>query len=265
MHAPLDTIELAIDSVVRLKKLLSQRQSKQVTAKDELLSIKAVTHTWFNTLRPTLNHPSSIVLLTPLNTAYNALLEFSDRFTNRSKYKTHLKDLKAELMRFRSQITVLISSGQITSHQKLDFSKLVTDKALLVIVDRRWDETRQCIEDAPLAAIVMIGALLEALFLSRIQRAPSMAPLFKLKCTPKDKTGKPKELTTWTLNDYMNACFEMGWIRKPIKDIGAVLRDYRNLIHPREELRQKVSVNVDDAKMYWAVFTTMAEQIVKSI
>jgi hypothetical protein len=63
----------------------------------------------------------------------------------------------------------------------------------------------------------------------------------------------------------MNACFEMGWISKPVKDIGVVLRNYRNLIHPREELKQGVSFSTSDAKVYWAVFTTIAEEITKGV
>lgn len=262
MLTPLDIIGQAIDSAEKLDKLLRKATSKQVTANDERMNVKAVAFTWFESLRPTLIHPASTTLLIPLDKAYTDLLEFRDKSTSRMKYRSHLRALKAELIRFRSQLTVLIASGQISVHQKPDFTKLVIDKRLLSIIDRRWSETEKCLEGAPLASVVMIGALLEALLLSRIEREPDKSFLSKLKCAPKDGgSGKTKKLTTWTLNDYMNACFEMGWIRRPVKDIGGVLRDYRNLIHPREELKQGIHFNPDDAKMYWAIFSTLAEQI----
>jgi hypothetical protein len=265
MSTPLDIIDKAIVAIDKLYRALAKGGSQQVKASQERLNIKAIVHAWFDSFRPTLNHPTSGILLEPVVKLYRDLLDFSDRSTSRSRYRSHLKTLKAELMRFRSQAIILITSGQIPLRQKPDFSKLVLDKGLLSIIDRRWDETFNCIEGAPLAATVMIGGLLEAILLSRIKREQNKGLIFKLKSAPKDKAGKAKNVQEWTLANYIDVCYELGWIRKPIKDIGVVLRDYRNLIHPREELKQKIHLNSDDAKMYWAVFSTMADQIVSSV
>ena len=51
----------------------------------------------------------------------------------------------------------------------LDFSEETNWKVL--ILSRRWEECRKCVTaDAPLAAIVMMGSLLEALFVARANR-----------------------------------------------------------------------------------------------
>ena len=63
----------------------------------------------------------------------------------------------------------------------------------------------------------------------------------------------------------------MGWIRKPLKDISMVLRDYRNIIHPVKELalmmelKTDVLVNAADAKMFWRVFCELSDQIAASV
>jgi hypothetical protein len=49
----------------------------------------------------------------------------------------------------------------------------------------------------------MMGALLEALFLARINVLPEKRPLFSLKSTPRDKSGKARELKEWGLNDFI--------------------------------------------------------------
>lgn len=251
----------------KMTRMLSLGKSQKVRASKDRINIKTIVSNWFNSLRPTQNLPAVDALLGPIDKSYNELLEFCERSTSRIKYRSHLKTLKTELVRFRSQVNILMASGQMPFYEKPDFSKLVSDQGLLSIIERRWDETVNCIESrAPLAATVMIGALLEALLLSRIEREKYKDSIFNLNSTPMDtKTGKAKKLQLWTLADYIDVCYEMEWIRKPLKDIGVILRDYRNLIHPREELRQKIHLNSDDAKMYWAIFSKMADQIVNSV
>ena len=58
---------------------------------------------------------------------------------------------------------------------------------------------------------------------------------------PKDKAGKPKPLKEWGLKDYLDVANELGWIRQSAKDVGQVLRDYRNYLHPEKELSHGVS------------------------
>ena len=62
--------------------------------------------------------------------------------------------------------------------------------------------------------------------------------MFEAKSAPKDKknTGKALDLRKWTLHDYIAVAHELKWVSTPVRDISAVLKDYRNLIHPYEEL-----------------------------
>jgi hypothetical protein len=139
------------------------------------------------------------------------------------------------------------------------------------LIQRRAHEVVEMLDRAPLAASIMMGALLEALFLARINVLPEKRPLFLLKSTPRDKSGKARELKEWGLNDFIEVSHEMGWIRKPLKDISTVLRDYRNVIHPVKELalmmelKTDVLVNTADAKMFWRVFCELSEQIAGSV
>src|SRR5690349_21206281 len=97
---------------------------------------------------------------------------------------------------------------------------------MLSILERRWKETLACKRaGADLAATVMLGGLLEALFLARINRMSTQKAVFTAAAAPKDhKTGNTRPLKEWGLKDYLDVANELGWIRQSAKDVGEVLR-----------------------------------------
>src|SRR5712691_7816019 len=75
---------------------------------------------------------------------------------------------------------------------------------------------------------------------------------------------KTKPLKEWGLKDYLDVANELGWIRQSAKDVGQVLRDYRNYIHPEKELSHGITVDGRDTAMFVTVFCSIAEQIIAS-
>ena len=67
------------------------------------------------------------------------------------------------------------------------------------------------------------------------------------------------------MKDYLDVAHELGWIRQSAKDVGQVLRDYRNYVHPEKERSHGISVDSKDASMFLVVFCSLAEQIVGSV
>ena len=109
-----------------------------------------------------------------------------------------------------------------------------------------------------------MGAILEALLLARINKMADKSSVFSSKCAPKDKGGKTRPLQEWTLNSYIDVAHDLRWIGKASRDIGIVLRDYRNFIHPEKELSQGISVSEPDCRMFGAILVALAEEIIKS-
>lgn len=144
-----------------------------------------------------------------------------------------------------------------------DFSILVPDQQMADIVSQRWDECRKCVDaKAYLAATVMMGGLLETLFVSCANRMSDKPPLFKAKSTPLDpKSKKAIPLQQWTLRPYIDVAHELGWITRSGKDIAEVLRDYRNYVHPEKQRSHNVTLNVDDARMFWDVTKNLTAQL----
>ena len=207
-------------------------------------------------------------LLQGVNSQYQATLEASEKATVRSRLLTELKGLKSSLIKLRSHVLALTTTGMLLEVESLnppDFSRLISKPAMQVVLMRRWNETWSCFgAGAYLASTVMMGVILEALLLARINKMTDKSSVFGSKCASKDKAGETRPLQEWTLNSYIDVAHELGWIGKGSRDIGIVLRDYRNFIHPEKELRQGVSVGEPDCRMFGAILVVLVEEIIKS-
>lgn len=133
-----------------------------------------------------------------------------------------------------------------------------------MILTKRWHECSVCVKSgAPLAATVMMGGLLEGLLLAKINQHPNKTSVFSAAATPMDKAGKALQLKEWTLKNYIDVAHELGWITKTTKDIGEVVRDYRNFIHPQKELSHGIIIETGDAQMLWEVAKSITLQLLK--
>jgi hypothetical protein len=145
------------------------------------------------------------------------------------------------------------------------FTTISPDPELQQLLTNRWKECVGCVEhDLALSATVMMGGLLEGLFLVRIEGLPDKAPVFKANSAPRDKTtGQTLRLKDWCLSDYIDVAHELAWISETYRDVGEILRDYRNYIHPHKEHRHKKRISPADSKMLWEISKHMARELLK--
>jgi hypothetical protein len=263
---PLDE---AIREIDKLRKHLSKPGANQITASADCDLVRAYSLAWTHNHKGQIKDVLSVKQFAQDDALYEKLHTATYRATSRVAYMGLLKGLREELLQLQSQ--ALAKPNPLSGLKIPDFSKLVQNAEMAGLIQRRAHEVVEMLDRAPLAASIMMGALLEALFLARINVLPEKRPLFLLKSTPRDKSGKARELKEWGLNDFIEVSHEMGWIRKLLKDISTVLRDYRNVIHPVKELalmmelKTDVLVNTADAKMFWRVFCELSEQIAGSV
>ena len=109
----------------------------------------------------------------------------------------------------------------------------------------------------------MMGGLLEGLLLARINQLTDKRPVFTAASAPKDRTGSTLRLNEWGLKNYLDVAHEVVWISKTTKDIGEVVRDYRNYIHPQTEHSHGINLTTDDARTLWEVAKSVVRQVVK--
>ncbi|MDR3741637.1 MAG: hypothetical protein P4L40_21675 [Terracidiphilus sp.] len=265
------SIESAIAGANSLHKVLKGHGSNQVTSEDEKQIIKATAHAWFNNNRTAIASLLGEDQLKPVDDLYRLLLTCAGRATLRTKYFELIKQLRKKLSALLADHAILLSkepqmpgSVAATTDSPPKFSPLISDPKMQAILEERWLECVICIKSgAPLAATVMMGGILEGLLLARILQLSNMAPVFTANLAPKDKSGKTLPLKEWGLKNFIDVGHELGWITTTAKDIGEVLRDYRNYIHPQKELSHGISLLPSDAEMLWNIAKSIAVQVLK--
>jgi hypothetical protein len=156
--------------------------------------------------------------------------------------------------------------GDNTDDIAPDFAPLAGNQAMRDILTRRWHECRKCVKaDAHLAAIVMMGGLLEALFVARANKMSDKGTLIAAAAAPKDKTTrKVMNYQEWMLDSYIKVGYELKWISESAMAVADVLKEYRNYIHPAKELRHGVVLAFNDSAIFWQVTKALARQLLLS-
>ena len=134
------------------------------------------------------------------------------------------------------------------------------------ILTRRWYECCKCVKaEAHLAAIVMMGGLLEALFVARANKMGDKTTLVNAVSAPKEKgTGKTINYQEWMLDSYIKVAHELNWITESAKNVADVLKEYRNYVHPEKERRHGVVLAFNDSSMFWFVTKALTRQLLMS-
>lgn len=259
-------LEAAMREVTQARKVIARGKTKQVTSADEIDQLKAVSFAWFETHRPVVNAGLDGSLVTEVDAAYKTILSATSRAAARSTYLGALKEARVALANTLTNSAVPAAAPRPTTDAPPDFSTLAADVRMQEILVRRWHECQVCVvAGAPLAATVMMGGLLEALCVARVNKMTDKSPLFRLKATPTDsKTKKPLSLSEWTLRHYLDVAHELAWLTRSAKDVGEVLRDFRNYVHPQKEYSHGVVVNGEDASMFWEIVKSLSRQVLAS-
>lgn len=111
----------------------------------------------------------------------------------------------------------------------------LVDPKLRVIVERDYDEVKRVLEPAgsTKGTVVMAGSIVEAILFAVIVRDPARA------AAAKASTAAPRQPdeTKWLLHELIKIAPAIGLISKTTANTLDALRDYRNFIHPSQELR----------------------------
>lgn len=258
-----EAIHAAIEQAQLLLKAAKKKRTQQVVGAERDI-VRATALSWFNNHRKQLTAVFTDADLSEIDKKYQWVLQASHKNSLRSSYVTAVKGIEDSLVELRSANVLKLSQAPpaATAEVPPDFSSLVKDGQMKAILEGRWVEISACIiAKASLAATVMMGGLLEGLLLARVNSQTNKAPIYTAAAAPKDKQGNPLPLKDWTLHNYIGVAHELKWITQTVKDIGGVLRDYRNYIHPQKQYSEKVSLTPADADLLWEISKNIARQV----
>ena len=137
-------------------------------------------------------------------------------------------------------------------------SNLLDEHLVLVLKERMQEIDKAVANQMPLAALFLIGSSLEGVLSALAQRFPRE---FCSSLSAPKKEGKVLPLTSWRLDRLIEVASDLKILEKDVKDFSKVVRDYRNYIHPNEQVKNKFSPKMDTVELSLKVFDMALNQI----
>jgi hypothetical protein len=120
------------------------------------------------------------------------------------------------------------------------------------IIESRLAEARKALgAGAYLSVILLCGSVLEAVLLGAALKEPS---LFNQSAgSPKTNDGKVKHFSDWSLAQFIDVACEIDLLKADVKKFSHGLRDFRNYIHPYEQMVSRFTPDEHTAKVCFHV------------
>jgi hypothetical protein len=130
--------------------------------------------------------------------------------------------------------------------------KLPIESQVAIIVEARLTEARLALKaGANLSVIFLCGSVLEAVLLGAAQRDPQK--FNQSSVSPKDRNGSVKPFHSWSLAELIDAACDVQFLQPDVKKFSHGLRDFRNYIHPYQQMISGFSPDEHTAKLCFQV------------
>lgn len=138
------------------------------------------------------------------------------------------------------------------------FNRLPVDEAMRTALLDRMTEAARCIDvNANLAAVILCGSVLEGMCLGYGTRHPE-----RVSRGFSAQFNKPaKHLHEWRLNEWIDVLAGLGDLSPNVQKFGHGLRDFRNYVHPAEQLAHRFSPDQHTARIGFQVVIAAAEDL----
>lgn len=142
---------------------------------------------------------------------------------------------------------------------ELDIKSLNFEELFYEIILNRVEEIKVTINNrSPLATIFLIGSTLEGILLNFAYRH---IPLYNRATASPKLNGKVKNLPDWSLNNLIDVAYEVGHLKEDVKKFSHAVRDFRNYIHPYQQMYSNFNPSIDTAKICWQVLHAVVNEL----
>lgn len=133
-----------------------------------------------------------------------------------------------------------------------NIQKLPIEASAVSIIETRLVEARKALgAGAHLSVIFLCGSVLEAVLLGAAQKEP--ARFNRAAASPKANDGKVKHFPDWSLAQFIDVACEIDLLKPDVKKFSHGLRDFRNYIHPYEQMVSRFTPDEHTAKLCFQV------------
>ena len=179
------------------------------------------------------------------------------------------RDLKGKkvdgpiLERTRGVVARLLGTPQKTKSAKSEenflqqefvtpnIQSLPIEHAVVPIIESRLHEAQMALTaGSHLSVVVLCGSILEGVLLGKAYNDPA---LFNESSKSPRKNGKVKQFPAWTLAEFIDVASEVGILKPDVQKFSHGLRDFRNYIHPYQQMVSGFTPDEHTAKVCFQV------------
>lgn len=140
-------------------------------------------------------------------------------------------------------------------------ARLPVEPAMSALLAARMDEARRCIEcKASLSAVILCGSVLEGMCLGFGCRHPERVN----RAYAAHYCKSPKQFPEWKLKEWVDVLGCLGDLSPNIEKFGHSLRDFRNYVHPAEQLAHQFAPDQHTARIGYQVVVAAADDLVQA-
>lgn len=151
--------------------------------------------------------------------------------------------IRSHLGMVLGKLQVAIESPDSTPVTETREFPFVKDARLRTILERDYSEIQRAfIATCWKSVIVLAGGAIEAILTDLLLQHPKGAKAAS-------KASQKPDITAWDLADLINVCVELKLVSTGIERLSHPVREYRNLVHPGNELRNKLTFGPEEAKI----------------
>lgn len=146
----------------------------------------------------------------------------------------------------------------------ISLDNLKIDSSVISILDLRITEINNAIKTkSALSCIILCGSVLEGILLGV---ASSKAKEFnQCESSPKNKESKVLQFNDWSLSNFIDVAHKLGLLGLDVKKYSHTLRDFRNYIHPYEQMSSNFNPDIETAKISWQVLKAAITDLSKKV
>ena len=147
----------------------------------------------------------------------------------------------------------------------ISLERLNIDSSVIDILNSRIIEIQNSIKsNSPLSCVILCGSVLEGILLGVASNR--MKEFNKCEISPKNKkTQKVLAFNEWSLANFIDVSFKLGLIDLDVKKYSHSLRDFRNYIHPYQQMVSGFNPDIETAKISWQVLKAAITDLSKRI
>jgi hypothetical protein len=143
--------------------------------------------------------------------------------------------------------------------KSVPIDQLGLESRIIEVINSRFEEIRNCLKNnAPLSVIFLTGSSLEGILLGMASGSPKA---FNMAKTAPVKDGKVKQFYEWSLSNLIDTANELGILKEDVRKFSHALRDFRNYIHPLQQVSSGFHPDDHTARICWQVLMAAIHQL----